>query len=33
MESHFGFLGINVHADDMAAGGVEELDGDLAQEP
>jgi hypothetical protein len=33
MEGHFGFLGLNVHADDVASSRVEELHGNLAQEP
>jgi hypothetical protein len=33
MEGHFRLLELNVHADDVAAGSVEQLHGDLAQEP
>jgi len=33
MEGHLGFLGINVHADDMAAGGAQELHCNLTQKP
>jgi hypothetical protein len=33
MEGHLGLLQVEVHTDDVAAGRVEQLHGDLAQEP